>query len=666
MHQSEDHWDFFLAHAGQDIKQAEMLYGCLAEQHRVFLDANMEAGTQWPDNIKQAQENSSITVALLSPNSKNAYYLKEEIIQGIRLERRDPRCHRTVPVLLRGPKPEDLLYGLTQKQAVSVLHDDYASVAEKLRELLQHMKRTSWEDYEERLFRLQRYTVAYIPFLNRPGSAVTNVNIGDVEIVRDSSDYPLPEPFASTPINSKFNNDSNCRLSSFELRPGPRLRLTLSRTTYEDYLKSGEHLDDPLPNDPHKTLRDAYGSRIPEDSGGDLRNLQLANICGVGIFVISRDGYILVTKHSDKSHVYPGRLTFSASGTMKWGVHPHPFAVIICKAFEEIRHQVNPAELRMIGFGLDARRLYFQFSFCEEAVAEMAEIKKLCPSRSDPHLLPFEIGPIMDSLMTECWEPAAEAALLTLCIQRFGLEKVVQAVEKRQDTWLRRDMRDEWDDRASRQGVLADLSVRYPADQISSESARFVTVVMDFIGDDVKDKNTLELGAGTGRLTERLVDLARPLTCVDLCEKMLNMNRARLGDKASQVQYISSFAQDYRPPSTRHDVVVCSLVLIHNVEDQQFKGLMAKMCECADVLFVIEDVTAGRPTSPHTLLRRREDLVDAFASQGYRLVRSGKHQLFDDQIALLKLVRRRSSTQKRPAKSSGSRAEQAQGRDTTT
>jgi SAM-dependent methyltransferase len=582
-------------------------------------------------------------VVLVSPSCRDAYYVQEEIQRGVALERRDPRLHRIVGVLLPGARLTDLPYGLRIKQAIPVGGDDYSIAADKLRDLLHLMRRTSWEDYAERLFSLRDYTVAYIPFLNRPGPSVAELHMEDLDIIRDSSCYELPNAFASTRVDSTFSNDPNCRLSSFELRSGPHLRLTLSRTTYGDYLKSNEHLDDPLPGDPLKTLRDAFGSQIPSDSGGDLRGLELSNICGVGIFVVSRDHYILVTRHSDKSHVYPGRLTFSASGTIRWGVHPHPFTMIIYKAFEEVRHQVNPSMLRMIGFGVDARRLYFQFSFCERTAADMADIKELCPSRSRPRLLPFEIGPIADSLVTECWEPAAEAALLTLCTQSFGFEEVASELEKRRDLWPRRAMQDEWDDRASRQGLLADLSVRYAVDQIKVESERFVGDVMSFIGDDVRGKNTLELGAGTGRLTERLVDLASALTCVDLCERMLDRNRARLGARADRVKYVRCFAQDYRPTG-HHDVVVCSQVLIHNVTDEQFNGVVATMCASADTLFVIEDVTEGRPTSPHTRLHSKKDLVRRFAGRGFKLERETETHLFDDRVALLKLVRRPGST----------------------
>src|SRR5207253_224595 len=66
--------------------------------------------------------------------------------------------------------------------------------------------------------------------------------------------------------------------------------------------------------------------------------------------------------------------TFAASGTMKWGAYPHPFVEIMRKTFTEMRHQLDPNRLYLFGLGVDAEKLYFQFSFYEEAVVSAKQV----------------------------------------------------------------------------------------------------------------------------------------------------------------------------------------------------------------------------------------------------------------------------------------------------
>jgi len=77
----------------------------------------MRPGDAFPSALVEAQENSAITVGLLSGHSVNAHYLQEEITRGISLWRARPDKYRLVPVLLEG-NTNHLLYGTASLQWV--------------------------------------------------------------------------------------------------------------------------------------------------------------------------------------------------------------------------------------------------------------------------------------------------------------------------------------------------------------------------------------------------------------------------------------------------------------------------------------------------------------------------------------------------------------------
>jgi hypothetical protein len=73
-------WDFFVAHASADRELAEGLYELLSPQFRVFLDSrSLVPGDDWDQAIAQAQTESAISLILVSSNTENAYYQREEV-----------------------------------------------------------------------------------------------------------------------------------------------------------------------------------------------------------------------------------------------------------------------------------------------------------------------------------------------------------------------------------------------------------------------------------------------------------------------------------------------------------------------------------------------------------------------------------------------------------
>lgn len=554
-------------------------------------------------------------------------------------------------------------------------------------------KRPAWQGYEP-LFEIDEYQLAYIPIINdwRREGVVSDFSWTDIKVSLDDKPFKLLSSFERTQLPSDFRDDPRCRLSSCELHNQEKffLSLHLQQTSYGDYLKSGEHLDDPFPDDPRETFRSELGSIVNVGSG-KVKPENLTNICGFGIFIITKDKKIIIAKHSDASHVYPGRLSFSASGVMNWGAYPNPFMEMARKTYHEIHFQVTPDNVRLIGFGADARTLYFQFSFVEEVAQEASEIVAwhesarnrekeqlkdslqeliMLPSKDSPQelimlpfkdspqeliMLPFNLTNIRDAVINSCWEPAAEACLLTLCAKEFGAEAVARALHGRHNDWVKREMRDEWDYRASKKGCLPDRSVRYDREKLEEGNDQYVDAVFKFMNTDINGKDIVEIGAGTGQITKRLVDVATRLTCIDLCEKMIKRNQETLNnklkkkmskrnqklleDKIKRVEHSQKFGQEYRP-TDKHEVAVCSLVLIHNVTDYEFNRLVESISNCANTLFVFEDVTQERSTSQATKLRTADQLIAAFRKCGFTLERrrNPNYPLFEDQIAFLKFV----------------------------
>jgi hypothetical protein len=481
-------------------------------------------------------------------------------------------------------------------------------------------------------------------------SPVSEVKFDSIKVGLDHQRYQLLDVFKETQIDYDFRDDPSCKLVECRIDDTQNLTLVLEETSYGDYLKSGEHLDDPFPTDPRETFRSALAT-IVHAGGGEVRPKELTNICGTGLFLITQDEKIIVSKHSEHSHVYPERWTFSASGLMKWGACPHPFMEMARKTFTEIQHQVNPAKVRLIGLGADARKLYFQFSFFEETeqtASEIIERHNIISDNANPGLLrdrprelfylPFDLERIINAIIENCWEPSAEACVLTLCAKRFGPERVAQALHARRGDWWKREMRDEWDLRTAKKGDLPDMSVRYPPNRLAEEKERYIKAILSFMQNDLSNKDVIEIGCGTGRLTIHLVEIAKSLTCIDLCERMIQRNKQRLGKKSSEVNYVTTFMQDY--PARKHQVAICSLVIIHNVSDSDFIRLVGRICDCSDMAFIFEDTTEGRPTSRNaTRLRPKQELVNAFEQFNFHLERSGDYKLFEDQITFLKFVR---------------------------
>jgi len=521
--------------------------------------------------------------------------------------------------------------------------------------------RTSHEDIEQggpefgysNLFQIASLRLPYVVLIGGWEKGANEFRRGEIECLKDEeARFQLPKDFLGKRelyvTREGVEGEPKCRLAGYDcmIVPGDRpnrLTFRFSRITYLDYLMSGEHLDDPLPDDPRQTFRDKYAARVDRE---DLTHWELPNICGVGVFVLTRDDRIIISRHSTSVQVYGGVSSYSASGTMDWDSSIDPFDEVARECKEEIGLKMSLANTNLVAFGIDSKKLYFQFSFLTRTGASSREIIAKAPGARDYHAemenieaVPFKLDVLVDLIKNHKWEPAAAATLLTICAKEFGLSAVEEAIDphytKKEN---REEMQAEWDHRASRPDELADMSARYPRSRCPEESRKYVDAVMGFLGDAVKGKDVVEIGAGTGRITERLVKQAGQVTCLDISPKMLDRNRKRLGPFAARVNYVQTFGQDYHP-KTRHDVVICSLVLIHNVGEYEFQELCHRMSTWADTIFLFEHTDVGAQVSWQTELRGSAHLLSAFS--GFEEERTDEYHLFNDRITFLKLVRSR-------------------------
>ena len=593
----------------------------------------------WPIKLEESQRQSRATIVLITdPSASGPYYL-DEIKRATDLNRIRGVQHGVYPVLLSGSH-QNLPYGLGPFQAMDASQGGLRFVADRLVTQLRQPGRRSWEDYNG-LLKVGEYRVAYLSLLNADAQAVAELDLSDITVALDRHPFHLPSIFRRSRAARGFSDEPCCRLSSYDRQAVDKLHLTFAETTYGDYLTSGEHLDDPMPGGGVRTLRDEVADLVHEGRH-NLRDLTLTNISGVGVFIITQDNRLIISQHSKKSHVYPGRYTFSSSGVMKWGAYPNPFVEVIRKCYEEAHHQINPGSLRLLGFGADARKLYFQFSFLERTEEQSALVLARAPQEHHLESIPLELEPIIEHVLDNCWEPAAEATLFTLSSQLLGgRQRIEDELLKREAQWARKQMVDEWDYRANRPGLLPVMSVRYPEAQRKRTSQQYVRLVMRFIGSDIVDRRVLEVGCGVGRITEQLLKKAKYVKAIDLCDRMLEKAWERVPRVATlhaRVEFERWFAQDFRS-GKRYDVSICSLVLIHNVADVEFAAVISAMCRYSNTVFVFEDITPRRATSPHTRLRTKEELERQFSLNGFSLENEKEIALVHDRIAFMKFSR---------------------------
>jgi hypothetical protein len=96
-------YDIFIAYSTVDFDYAKRLHTALSAAGRqVFLDrVSLPEGVFWPDAIREAQQDSLMTLILVSDRVAPSYFQQEEILRAIELSRDDKR-RVILPLYLNG------------------------------------------------------------------------------------------------------------------------------------------------------------------------------------------------------------------------------------------------------------------------------------------------------------------------------------------------------------------------------------------------------------------------------------------------------------------------------------------------------------------------------------------------------------------------------------
>ncbi|HEX6843643.1 MAG TPA: class I SAM-dependent methyltransferase [Actinomycetota bacterium] len=130
-----------------------------------------------------------------------------------------------------------------------------------------------------------------------------------------------------------------------------------------------------------------------------------------------------------------------------------------------------------------------------------------------------------------------------------------------------------------------------------AETARLEAAVDDF---DATGE-VLELAAGTGLFTQRLVRRADRLTALDVSEAVLALNRRRVDDPSVTYVRADLFAWE-PPPGTRYDAIFSGFLISHILPDlfEEFWDRQRRWLAPHGRVFFCDDVVGGeaRPSNP--------------------------------------------------------------------
>ena len=363
----------FISYVREDKEIVDDLYDNLRESNcDPWLDeTEFKPGTRWKQGIEEAIEKSDFFISCFSSKSinKRGHFWVELGLAIKETERRPidqiyfiparfdecdlPRTTTEFQIidLYKENGIDKLLkviQGEFQKQGkywTPVKIDDQIIDEENTRDAPPDDKLQYPEYRYENLFRITSHTIPYISLLGIGRKGDNEFRKGDILSQNDLAGYQLPADFHDIPIPvpELEDRESKCRLLRYDhvILPHPnpdQLTFTFSKIGYEDYLKSGEHLDDSLPENPDRTFRDKYAPAIDVS---EFTLSPLTNICGVGIFILTRDGKIIISRHSSRVIVFSNVWSYSASGTMDWKENVHPFDEVARECWEEIRHEIK-------------------------------------------------------------------------------------------------------------------------------------------------------------------------------------------------------------------------------------------------------------------------------------------------------------------------------------
>jgi len=193
---------------------------------------------------------------------------------------------------------------------------------------------------QSNLYHIAGQIVKYIPIVGSWKKGEDEYYYGDFKVQTCNEMYQLPkeildcfhnQSLAQEEIASIKDNlyEEKVRFDEFkvQINGGDRphiFNLQFSRATYRDFLIVKSVIDQALPSG--ETVRAKYLSEK-----NTLISHKLPNVCGVGIFIITSDKKLLISKSSPYVLVNPEQYIYSASGSMNWkGISTNPFHEWMC------------------------------------------------------------------------------------------------------------------------------------------------------------------------------------------------------------------------------------------------------------------------------------------------------------------------------------------------
>jgi diguanylate cyclase (GGDEF)-like protein len=148
-------YHFFIAHSATDISKAIELYNLLTTRGMsVYLDAiSMKPGDLWDEKLQESQSEALVTLVLISINTSNSFYQKEEVAIAIELSRQFNRL--VIPIYLEPILDQKHIpYGLKRIQSLFVTENkDLLKISDELVDLIQSMQNE--EIYDQKKYPLR-------------------------------------------------------------------------------------------------------------------------------------------------------------------------------------------------------------------------------------------------------------------------------------------------------------------------------------------------------------------------------------------------------------------------------------------------------------------------------------------------------------------------------
>jgi 2-polyprenyl-3-methyl-5-hydroxy-6-metoxy-1,4-benzoquinol methylase len=489
---------------------------------------------------------------------------------------------------------------------------------------------------ESNKFSIGDIELDYVPLIGSWIKGSYEFQIESINVFQFDENYILPNDFISFQKEQLEKDEVKCRLVSYDFDSTMNtLHLSFSKVYYSDYLlvyRTINKINNENPTD----------FRLKYIANPDMWKF-LPNIAGVGIFLITADDKIILTKRNNKVILNPAMYGYSASGTMDWNGCLNPFKEIERECLEELNHKIDIKNTFLISFGFELNKLYYQFSFVEFTKLTSNQIIDNCKYAIDFNNENTEIISIpylsdnIYSLLNFDIETISKSILIQLISKKFDLIELKKCftVDK---LFNKETLLEEWNKRANRIGRYSVLSSRFPENKIDKIGVEYEKNVLEFIDNEYELKKVIEIGCGAGYFTQHYVLKANKLVCIDISDKMIEINKNKVGENSKKIEYHQVFFEDYKPDDI-YDIGICSLILTHIVSDENYDSFITKLKQISKTLFIFEPIDSSQHASKYAKPRDLNFLLQKF--EGWNVIKSKEYMLFNDKLIFLKMLIRK-------------------------